>query len=304
MRILYPVKITISFLDKQTLSIDSPIISITDSGLGNRIKSMMSVMKMSNDYYIYWPKNKCFSCSFSDLFNMNKNINKLPLIKIYYHNFKILNNFEIYKSSYLYLSKEDKKKVFFKKKFFNPKKQSFIYLNGDCSIDFLYEKIPYELKISYLDVIKKIHFNEKVINFVNNFYEKNKSSFENGIQIRSWIDDPRYNSLYDKNKVFSYIYDLVNTTSNKIFITTDMKNILDEVNLLYPDRFCFFPRETYSIHQSKSVLDDKRHSFYDLIDILLLSKCRNIHGSYLSTFCEVAWWLGQCKSKVNIINPY
>lgn len=304
MKILYPVKITISFLDKQTLSIDSPIISITDSGLGNRIKSMMSVMKMSNDYYIYWPINKCSSCSFSDLFNMNKNINKLPLIKIYYHNFKILNNFEIYKSSYLYLSKEDKKKVSFKKKFFNPKKQSFIYLNGDCSIDFLYEKIPYDLKISYLEVIKKIHFNEKIINFVNNFYEKNKSSFENGIQIRSWIDDPRYNSLYDKNKVFSYIYDLVNTTSNKIFITTDIKNILDEVNLLYPNRFCFFPRDTYSIHQSKSVLDDKRHSFYDLIDILLLSKCRNIHGSYFSTFCEVAWWLGQCKSKVNIINPH
>ena len=286
------------------MSINSPIISITDSGLGNRIKSMMSVMKMTNHFFIYWPKNNCSSCSFNDLFDMDRNINKFHFFDIYYHNLKIINNFQTYKSSYLYLSKEDKKKVTIKKKFFNPKKQSFIHLNGGCSIDFLYEKTPHDLKISYLDVIKKIRFNQKILNFVNNFYEKYKSSFENGIQIRSWIDDQRFNILYDKNKIFSYIHNLVNTTSNKIFITTDMKNILDEVNLLYPNRFCFLPRETYSIHQSKSVIYNKKHSFYDLIDILLLSKCKTIHGSYFSTFCEVAWWLGKCKSKVNIINPH
>ena len=36
---------------------------------------------------------------------------------------------------------------------------------------------------------------------------------------------------------------------------------------------------------------------------MLLSKCNTIIGTYASTFAEVAWWLGQCKSKVIIPEP-
>lgn len=36
------------------------------------------------------------------------------------------------------------------------------------------------------------------------------------------------------------------------------------------------------------------------IDCLLLSKCNTIIGTWGSTFTEVAWWLGRCKSNVII----
>ena len=40
------------------------------------------------------------------------------------------------------------------------------------------------------------------------------------------------------------------------------------------------------------------------IDLMLLSKCDTIVGTYASTFAEVAWWLGDTKPKVIIPEPY
>ena len=39
------------------------------------------------------------------------------------------------------------------------------------------------------------------------------------------------------------------------------------------------------------------------IDNLLLSKCSIIIGTWGSTFSEIAWWFGKCKSKVVIPKP-
>jgi hypothetical protein len=39
------------------------------------------------------------------------------------------------------------------------------------------------------------------------------------------------------------------------------------------------------------------------IELLILSKCSTIIGTYDSTFDEVAWWLSECKSKVIIPTP-
>ena len=39
------------------------------------------------------------------------------------------------------------------------------------------------------------------------------------------------------------------------------------------------------------------------IELLILSKCSTIIGTYDSTFDEVAWWFSGCKSKVIIPTP-
>jgi hypothetical protein len=38
-----------------------------------------------------------------------------------------------------------------------------------------------------------------------------------------------------------------------------------------------------------------------LIDLLLLSRNKHLVASYLSTFPELAWWLGGCQATVSII---
>ena len=38
-----------------------------------------------------------------------------------------------------------------------------------------------------------------------------------------------------------------------------------------------------------------------LIELFLLSKTKHIIGSYLSSFTEMAWWLGGCKAKIEIL---
>lgn len=52
--------------------------------------------------------------------------------------------------------------------------------------------------------------------------------------------------------------------------------------------------------QSKN---DDIENYCEEIELLILSKCSTIIGTYDSTFDEVAWWMSGCKSKVIIPTP-
>ena len=49
--------------------------------------------------------------------------------------------------------------------------------------------------------------------------------------------------------------------------------------------------------------DDIQITTDAFIELLILSKCATIIGTYDSTFDEVAWWMGGCRSKVIIPKP-
>ena len=38
----------------------------------------------------------------------------------------------------------------------------------------------------------------------------------------------------------------------------------------------------------------------DLVDMLLLARTQRLFASYLSTFSEVAWWLGGTTARVSV----
>ena len=65
--------------------------------------------------------------------------------------------------------------------------------------------------------------------------------------------------------------------NNKTFITEDYKKLVDH--------------------------DDIQITTDAFIELLLLSKCDKIIGTYASSFDEVAWWMSGCKSKVIIPKP-
>ena len=49
--------------------------------------------------------------------------------------------------------------------------------------------------------------------------------------------------------------------------------------------------------------DDVQLTTDAFIELLILSKCSKIIGTYLSTFDEIAWWMGGCRSEVIIPRP-
>jgi hypothetical protein len=59
--------------------------------------------------------------------------------------------------------------------------------------------------------------------------------------------------------------------------------------------FCF-PRRTARQQSWRSPLGITE----DLIDMLLLARTERLFASYLSTFSEVAWWLGGTKARVTV----
>ena len=77
-------------------------------------------------------------------------------------------------------------------------------------------------------------------------------------------------------------------------MTSDSEDVKLRFKELYKDRVLIYNRET-------DIKTSRGNSFgiqEDFIEMLLLSKNNYIIGTYLSTFTEVAWWLGDAKAKV------
>ena len=55
------------------------IIATNKSGLGNRIKAIVSCMRMSNDHGVHWVKNKDLTCEFGDLFLNKIEVSGVPV---------------------------------------------------------------------------------------------------------------------------------------------------------------------------------------------------------------------------------
>ena len=80
----------------------------------------------------------------------------------------------------------------------------------------------------------------------------------------------------------------------KFFLCTDSKEIEDMMEKEFKNRIIKYPKSNFSRTDVKATQEG-------LIDLILLSKTKHILGTYRSTFTEVAWWLGDCKPKMEII---
>jgi len=93
--------------------------------------------------------------------------------------------------------------------------------------------------------------------------------------------------------------------NKKIFLCGDNKEVLNHFMEKYSERIIIHEQKKYSHpHLAESGHNDSIQTNTDaFIDLLLLSKCSTIVGTYASTFTELAWWLSECKSKVIIPEP-
>ncbi len=119
-----------------------------------------------------------------------------------------------------------------------------------------------------------------------------------GVQIRTWRDYPRRYRKYHLPAVrrLAELLDAAPAKS-RFLVVSDADEVIGDLEARYgAERVLHFPRATPR-RESYGVADGTRE---DLIDMLLLARTRTLYASYLSTFSEVAWWLGGATANVAV----
>lgn len=176
------------------------------------------------------------------------------------------------------------------------------YIEKYKTIDLLYNDTPQYFIEKYLNSLDKIKINSEILEYANSFLEDWNDVI--GVHIRSWwhAAPPRF--YWHDNQLFENEIDKFDS-SKRIFLCSDNNDVIDHFKQKYGERIITHDQ---MMHQTKCDVFGFHHDQIQLvtdgfIDCLLLSKCETIIGTWASTFSEVAWWLGRCKSTVIIPKP-
>ena len=272
------------------------VISNNGSGLCNRLKSLLSVMRIADlkneEAKVDWPigEGSIGGCHFTDLFD-NKNMvirhPNYPSDTVIYNSwrFTILPNDPIppnfFQGGVRYNN--------------NIKFNGFSHNNNGRHIDLEFNRIPEEIRQSYLKQIKKIKIKNSIIQQVNNFAEKFNDNTVS-VQIRSWNDDPVKQKLFNIDDFYNLMDSMEN---NNFFVTADTPEIVEKMKEKYGDKI--ITRENYKETMGHRERGQKQGVIDAMIDLLLLSKNKTLIGTYISTFSEMSWWFSECKQKTFIL---
>ena len=173
------------------------------------------------------------------------------------------------------------------------------YCDEYKTIDLLFEKTPEYFIDKYLKVIEKLTINSELIEYVSEFVD----GWDRmpGVHIRSWYCDKR---RFHSNEIFEKEIDKLNP-DQKFFFCSDNSDVQKHFIDKYGDRVVTYDREVFNDPQraESGHHDDIQLTTDAFIELLILSKCSKIIGTYLSTFDEIAWWMGGCTSEVIIPKP-
>ncbi len=273
------------------------VISANGSGLCNRIKSLLSAMRIAeymndNEIKVAWPKKQgvISDCNFNDIFE-NEN---MLLKKEDNTNGAVMYNlwrFAIMPDDLIPDGFSDGTGIrYYDRKKFD--KHSHTRPDGK-NIDGEYDRIPEEVRKKYLKHISTLKVNKDILHEVDVFSKK----FDNNtisVQIRSWNDDDYKKNFFDINDFYQVMDSMSEETT--FFLTADVPDVVDMFIDRYGDRIIVRPTNV-----DIGTRDNKQGIIDAMIDLLLLSKNKILIGTYISTFTEVAWWYSGCKSKVIIL---
>jgi hypothetical protein len=148
-------------------------------------------------------------------------------------------------------------------------------------IDFQYFNIKDNIRTHYINLIKnniKLHDNIQTI--IENESALLDCRNKIGIHIRTWNGvGVRKAICFDERTWFDLLHKYHNESP---FVCCDDKALLDRIKTKFSNVTCF-----------TNFTEDKQLN--DFIELMLLSRCKKIIGSYESTFTEVAWWFSECK---------
>lgn len=262
------------------------IIALARGGLGNRMKCLISAMRMaegeSRELILFWPVDSDCACCFSDLFE-----NKISQIGRFQLN-QLIDKEDFVRS---YRVCDTWRLLTFPQDTLPPNfSQAYVSEKGD-NIDFEYGRIPLLVRENILKYIKRLEPNKYILEKADEFGGKFDDDTVS-VNIRSWAGEER-SPLFDIGNV----YRIMDKKKNGLFFAVcDSPEVLERLKFRYGGRILFYPRRTFpGDRRSGEGIQDA------LIELLLLAKNKNLVVSYLSTFSEMAWWLGGCQAKVEAI---
>lgn len=293
------------------------LVSTEPGGLGNRIKSWVSARRLSADARLYWPLTPNMPARFNELFVNDVAIDAVP------------SQAQTYKSWRLAILPEDEAhlpKGFavvgagahpiwrglgagwwrlrgrrddrYRYMLF-PKQHSRKSTRHDARhIDLEYGRIPEVLRAAYVPLFAELQPQPDIARRVQECWSKIEDAAIVGVQVRTWRDDARRYRKYHlpaRTRLLGLMQ--AEPQDTRFLLVSDSDEFIDHLRAeLGPGRIVSFPRNT----KRENSWQSPEGITEDLIDMLLLSRCQRLLASYLSTFSEVAWWLGGTRAEVAV----
>ena len=269
----------------------------THGGLGNRLKCIASCLKLKKEYKlpinIIWKRVPYVcNCKFTDLFENEMKAN------ISYGNKIIEYPFKPFTCWRLYVSEKDEIPDNFRH--IIKKDITGVYLHGDINftkyIDLEYNRIPHNIKTQYINFFKSLKLNKelqkKVDRFSNTYFNEKTIS----VHIRRWSYNMSLENKRSKHiKIENFVNEMKKYKNNNFFLATDDEKIKYYLKIIFNKKLIMYTRNDMTNRNSKECMQN------DLIELYLLTKNNIFIGSQVSTFTEVAWYLGGCTKNIIII---
>ena len=293
------------------------IVSTETGGLGNRIKSWVSAMRLDDDARVLWERTPNMPAAFSDLFTNDCAVATVP------------SGARVHKSWRLEVLPEDVAHLpagfatvgggshpllrglgklcwqlrgrpddRYRYMIF-PKQHSRRSSRADARhIDLEYGRIPEHFRRVYGACFARIAVQPAIRARVDAFAAAKLDAGTVGVQVRTWRDDPRRERKYHRpavKRLFRLMDDVA--ADRRFFVVSDSDETAGLLGTRYgSDRVLTYPRSTERDASWQSV----EGLVEDFIDMLLLAHTRRLFASYLSTFSETAWWLGGTRADVEV----
>jgi hypothetical protein len=291
------------------------VVSTETGGLGNRLKSWVSGMRLG-DARVHWPVTSNMPAAFGDLFVNDCAVAEVPQGAATYGSWRlaILPQDEQYLprgfatvgagahplvrglgKAWWRLTGERTDRYRF---MVFPKQHSRRSTRADARhIDLEYERIPQHFRDVYGELFRRIAVRPEIAAAAEHWAANNLADDVVGVQVRTWRDSPRRQRKYHVPAWRRLIEMLDAAPTARFLVVSDSDEIAPLLAARYGARRVLgYPRTT---SRADSWLTP-RGIVEDLVDMLLLARTQRLCATYLSTFSEVAWWLGGTKARVSV----
>lgn len=293
------------------------LVSTEPGGLGNRIKSWISATRIDPAARVFWPQTPNMPARFAELFANECGLDEMPAAATEHCSWRLVvlpedepelpAGFATVGGGAHPLARrvgrlwwrlrgrpDDRYRYMIAPKGFSRRSAR----RDGRIIDFEYGRIPPHFQRVYAPLFAAVRPIAAIQDQVESFAAEYLGADVVGVQVRTWRDDPRRHRRHHRPAVGRLLRLLEAAGKDKrFFVVSDDDDVVPWLTgLVGSGRVLTFPRETRRLQSWQSPAGMSE----DLIDMLLLSRTRELYASYLSTFSETAWWLGGARAPVAV----
>ena len=292
------------------------VVSAETAGLGNRIKSWVSAMRLGPEVAVHWVVNANMPAAFGDLFEGPGAVESVPAGAVVYASWRLAilpedlahlpHGFStagagahalvrgVGKAWWTLRGRPNDRYRYM----LFPKSHSRRSARADARhIDLEYGRIPDYFRQIYAPLFARIPVRLEIAAAVDSWAAAHLDDEVVGVQVRTWRDDPHRHRKYHA-PAMRRLLRLIDETDSaaRFFVVSDSDDVPPWLHERYGERILTFPRRIARQESWRS----PEGIVEDLVDMLLLARTRRMLASYLSTFSEAAWWLGGARADVAV----